>query len=200
MISLTVPRNLTCYAMRHKYETPCIVLARTPLGEANALLTLLTREVGLLRARAQGLRKPGAKLAPALTTLAESDVVLVRGIEGWRISGAVLTAPRFKEIGALSRIRAARVAELLVRLVPGEEADPRLFHIFAGFLATLVDQEEPEHDAAECLAVLQILSVLGLDSGELPHGAYSPTTLQEVREQRPSLIMRINRGIAASGL
>ena len=51
------------------------MLARTPLAEASASLLLLTEEFGLARARAQGVRKPGAKMAGALATLAESDVI-----------------------------------------------------------------------------------------------------------------------------
>jgi recombinational DNA repair protein (RecF pathway) len=64
--------------MRHKYSTTAIVLSRTPLAEASALVTLLTADVGLIRARAQGVRKPGAKMASALQTLIESDVMLLR--------------------------------------------------------------------------------------------------------------------------
>jgi len=51
--------------MRHKYETRGIVLSRSPLGEANAFVTLLTPELGLVRARAQGVRRSGAKLSAA---------------------------------------------------------------------------------------------------------------------------------------
>jgi len=40
-------------AMRHKYETCGIVLARAPAGEANALITFITPSLGLIRARAQ---------------------------------------------------------------------------------------------------------------------------------------------------
>ena len=76
--------------MRHKYETRGIVLSRSPVGEASSFVTLLTSELGLVRALAQSVRRPGAKLAPALATLAESSVVLVRGKEGWRLAGAVL--------------------------------------------------------------------------------------------------------------
>ena len=38
--------------MRHKYVTRAIVLARAPLAESASLITLLTEEFGLVRARA----------------------------------------------------------------------------------------------------------------------------------------------------
>src|SRR3989338_714111 len=87
-------RRVSCvlisHVMRHKYETRGIVLSRSPVGEAIPFVTLLTPELGLVRALAQSIRKPNAKLASALTTFAESSVVLVRGRDGWRLSGAVL--------------------------------------------------------------------------------------------------------------
>ncbi|KKW40597.1 MAG: repair protein RecO protein [Parcubacteria group bacterium GW2011_GWB1_55_9] len=67
--------------MRHKYETRGIVLSRTPLGEANALITLLTPDLGFVHARAQGLRRPGAKLAAALATFAGRELPGARARE-----------------------------------------------------------------------------------------------------------------------
>src|SRR5487761_2292548 len=120
--------------MRHKYETRGIVLARSPLGEANAFVTVLTPELGLVRARAQGVRKSGAKLAAALATFAESSLVLVRGKEGWRVAGAVLEENWFMRIErAAARAAAARVSGLLTRLVAGEAHDPALYPVMKGF-------------------------------------------------------------------
>ena len=195
--------------MRHKYETRGIVLARTPVGEANAIVTVLTEELGLVRARAQGLRKPGAKLAAALATFVESSFVLVRGKEGWRVAGAVLESPWFTELGRPdARCSAARVCGLLLRLVAGD-GHPELFAIIAGFFAALTPHEaelieltEGERDAAEALAVLRILAVLGLDAGDIPGGSsrFDRSTLSGVAADRAVYIARINRGIAASDL
>ncbi len=187
--------------MRHKYPTEAIVLHRTPLAEESALLTLLTRDVGLVRARAQGVRKRGAKLAPALATFAESDMVLVAGKEGWRISGALLRDNWFHTLSRAARTRAARVSTLILRLVHGESPDPVLFETFRGFLTTLTSFPEDTHDSAECLAALRILSALGLDAGDIPEaGLFTSTALSSVAENRSAFIVRVNRGIAASGL
>jgi DNA repair protein RecO (recombination protein O) len=188
--------------MRHKYPTRAIVLSRAPLGEASALLTLLTREVGLVRARAQGLRLPGAKLSGALTTFSEAELVLVLGKEGWRVSGAHLAHHWFEELPRAARLRAARVGSLVLRLVHGESPDPLLFDSVASFFETLSVRPEAEHDAAECLAALHILHRLGLDAGEIPGGeaAFTPTSLAQVAQDRSAFIARINRGLAASGL
>ncbi len=189
--------------MRHKYETRGIVLARTPLGEANTLVTLITPGLGLLRARAQGLRKPAAKLAAALTTFTESDLVLVRGKEGWRIAGAVLGENWFVHMAsAPARSSAARVSGLLLRLVAGEAYTAELFSITSGFFKALSELAEDDLEAAELLAVLRMLAALGLDAGEIrgASNSFSPELLSMVAGQRPEYVARINNGIAASGL
>lgn len=182
--------------MRPKYATPGIVLARAPHGEANALLSMLTPEFGLVRARAQGLRKSGAKLAPALQTFAEVDAVLLHGKEGWRLSGATLVTDHCSALSPEARARAGRIALLLLRLVRGESADPELFHAFRDLLVTLSSSPE-EGDAAECLAALRILRALGVDAGEVPSGEHA---LTRVSENRREIVKRINAGISASGL
>ncbi len=189
--------------MRHKYETHGIVLSRTPLGETNAFVTLLTPSLGIIRARAQGLRRPGAKLAAALTTFAESNVMLVRGKEGWRVVGAVLEENWFKKMNASApRQRAARVSGLLVRLVAGEAHDPGLFQIIKGYFEALADLPVTLHESAEALAALRTLAALGLDAGEIPGdpSAFAEHLLSSIETERTHYIARINRGIAASGL
>jgi recombinational DNA repair protein (RecF pathway) len=197
--------------MRHKYASPAIVLSRTPLSEASALITLLTSEVGLVRARAQGVRKPGAKMASALQTFVECDVTLLRGKEGWRLAGALHTNDWFAKLERPARLRAGRIANLLLRLVHDETSDSAsneiFFNIFREFLSALSQTngplDETEQDAAECLAALRILHALGVDAGDVPGtvtGNYTSEILEQVADNRADLILRINRGIAASGL
>jgi recombinational DNA repair protein (RecF pathway) len=196
--------------MRHKYTTTGTVLARTPIGEASAFITLLTPDLGLIRARAQSIRKPGAKLASALQTFSESDVILVRGKEGWRLSGAILGRAWFTELAGPARLRAGRITSLILRLVHGEssgelsDSTAVLFSLFSDFLSALVIlQTEEESDAAECLAALRILRATGVDSGDIPGGEtgdYSLETLSLITAHRAEYIVRINHGISASGL
>lgn len=183
--------------MRHKYVTSSLVLSRTPLAESASLVTLLTDEFGLIRARAEGLRKPGAKLAHALQTLDRSEVTLVRGKEGWRLSGAILDTHWFERLDRAQRLRAGRVAGLLLRLVRGEANDPALFELFSGFLRQLPELAEESQDTLECHTALRMLALLGLDAGALPEGnAYEPLS----SEERRAIVTRINHGILASGL
>lgn len=177
--------------MRPKYVTSAIVIARTSHGEANALVTLLTEEFGLIRTRVQGVRKSGAKLAPALRTLSELDASILYGKEGWRLSGATQTDDHFTTLSSAARARAGRVSLLLLRLAPGEEKEPALFHAFRDFLIALREEEDAVQDEAECLAALRIVNALGLDAGAVP---------SEIGNDRRAIVARINKGITASGL
>jgi len=173
------------------------------VGEANMLVTLLTPDLGLVRARAQGLRRSGAKLATSLKTFAESDVVLVRGKDSWRIAGAVLVEDWFARLGgAEPRMRTGRICSLLLRLVAGETHDPALFTIIRGFFDALATFPEVLHESAEILAALRVLRALGLDAGEISSAepAFAPELLAEVTKNRTSYISRINNSIDASGL
>lgn len=179
------------------------MLSRSPLGEANASVTLLTRGLGLVRARAQGVRRPGAKLASALTTFAESSLVLVRGKEGWRVTGAVLEENWFIRMRHSSaRGVAARVSGLLLRLVAGEANDSALFDILTGFFTALSTLPEEAHETAEILAALRVLAALGLDAGSIPGSVseFTPAVLATVAGTRTGYIARINHGIGISGL
>lgn len=189
--------------MRHRYDTRGIVLARSPLGEANALVTLLTPELGLVRARAQSVRASGAKLSAALTTLTESSVILVRGKEGWRLAGAVPEEQWFLRLPhKAARERVARVSGLLLRLVAGEALDSELFPLMKGYLEALTTIPEEMHEASEVLAVLRILETLGLATDETfaDESSFTPELLSAIAQDRTAYVARINAGIAASGL
>jgi len=189
--------------MRHKYDTEAIVLSRSPLGEANALVTLITPHLGVVRARAQGLRKPGAKLSAALVTFSHSNVVLVRGKEGWRITGAIQKINWFEQLSRPeARARASRVNGLLLRLIAGEAHDREMFSIIQAFFEAVGQLSETEQEAAEMLVVLRILAALGLDAGEIPGKltSFDSEWLRAVEENHMTYVARINQGIAASGL
>jgi hypothetical protein len=148
------------------------------------------------------VRKAGAKLSCAVQTLVESDVILVRGKEGWRLSGALISYNWFGGLTKDNRTRAGRVAHFLLRMVHGETNDTELFSILKSFLEVLTRVRETEADSAEHVVVLRLLHELGLDAGS-PLGSYedySDSVLSEVMQDKRSFITRINRGISASGL
>ncbi|HEY4523008.1 MAG TPA: recombination protein O N-terminal domain-containing protein [Candidatus Paceibacterota bacterium] len=195
--------------MRHKYETRGIVLARAGAGENHAQLAILTADLGLLRARATGVRHTKSKLAHALVTFAQSELTLVAGREGWRVTGAVLEQNWFVRLASTdARRRAARVTGLLLRLSPGEAPEAALYPVVTGFFEALGGDTPESHEGAELVAASSILAVLGFDSSAAEPGAgedpaiaaFSSDDLAQVLGERERYIARINRGIEASGL
>lgn len=191
--------------MRHKYETRGIVLARTSAGESHAQLAILTADFGLVRAHATGVRHTKSKLAHALVTYAESELTLVAGREGWRVTGAVLEENWFVRLASLeARRRAARVTGLLLRLSPGEASEAALYPVVTGFFEALGSGARESHEGAELVAASGILAALGFDrsgaESDQAAPAFSARDLARVFAEREHYIARINRGIAASGL
>jgi hypothetical protein len=84
----------------------------------------------------------------------------------------------------------------------GESSDHAPFFILKAFLEALPVLTEESGDAAEALAALRVLAALGLDAGEIPGdvGEYAEATLIKAEEGKRDLILRVNRGIEASGL
>ncbi len=64
---------------RRLYVTDAIVLSRFDFGEADRILTLLTPELGKIKAIAKGIRRPTSRIGGALEPLAELRMQLARG-------------------------------------------------------------------------------------------------------------------------
>ncbi len=62
-----------------RYTTEAIVLTRFDLGEADRVLTLITPELGKLRAVAKGVRRPTSRIGGSLEPFAELTIALARG-------------------------------------------------------------------------------------------------------------------------
>jgi len=70
------------------HTTEGYVLASYPEREAGRVYKLLTRDLGFVYARAQGVRELKSRNRFALQTHTRTNVTLVRGRELWRVTGA----------------------------------------------------------------------------------------------------------------
>jgi DNA repair protein RecO len=105
----------------HIYTTKGLVLSERPLKEADRIYSILTRDLGLVRASATGVRKESSKLRGALEPFALSSVSLVRGKDFWRLTSSEL----LQKLPGTEGL--ARPFALLEKLVQGESAHPELF-------------------------------------------------------------------------
>lgn len=155
----------------HIYTTKGIVLSARPLREADRVYSILTRDFGLIRASATGVRKEASKLRGSLEPFILANISLVRGKEFWRITSAEPLRP----IPATAGI--GRPLALLERLVQGEAAHPELFEIVEKHLFS-----------EETTLVAHLLHHLGYLKQE------------DLNLEKKSLIKAVNEGLRQSHL
>lgn len=107
------------------YATEGIVLKKLDIGEADALYALYTRDFGKVIARAQGIRKNGAKLRGHLESLSLSAVRLINGRNGEKLIGASLVHfyGRMRSRDATLRLASYVAARLNEHCFVGERDD-----------------------------------------------------------------------------
>lgn len=121
-----------------------IVLRRRPLGEADKVLTLFTREMGKVSAIAKGARKPTSKLAGATETCVQTRFHLAPGKTFWIVTQASVERARARLHRLLFNAAAAIYAcELVDRLLEEGVPDEELFDLLSGVLHELETSEHP---------------------------------------------------------
>lgn len=189
--------------MYQKYSTSALVLGSRETGEADRTFALYTQDFGLVWARASAVRSESSKMRAALQSCSRARVSLVRGKRGWRLAGAASERSAIgRPFSAVSAF--ARTAELVLRLVHGEERNEYLF-------AALADAHEAlfagaDHAPVEIVCVARVLFSLGYLSAEalettlFAHTAYGVPELTEAGEKRAALLAHINRAISETQL
>ena len=77
--------------MHHIYHTKGIILESRNFGEAGKYYSIFTRDLGLVHARAQGVRKMSSKLRFVLQNFAYLKMDLVAGRDIFRVTNASKT-------------------------------------------------------------------------------------------------------------
>ncbi|KKW19261.1 MAG: repair protein RecO protein [Parcubacteria group bacterium GW2011_GWA2_51_10] len=192
--------------MYQKYHTEALVLGNRVSGEADRTIALYTKEFGLIRARARAVRAEKSKMRYAVQNYSRASVSLVRGSGGWRLAGArALSGSEGADPRSIAAF--ARIAELVTRLVAGEESNEYLFEVLSHAHAALMENTSRAATAPiELLCVARTLFALGYISSEalgtalFAHTAYTEPHLREAKALEPALIASINRAITETHL
>src|SRR3989344_5666530 len=131
--------------MYQKYSTDALVLGSRERGEADRVHTLYTRDFGLVRARASAVRSERSRMRYALQNYSYANVSLVRGKRGWRVAGGTALRGAASDVANVAAF--ARIAELAVRLLAGEEENAYLFAALAEAHEALMQDECPARSA-----------------------------------------------------
>ncbi len=157
----------------HIYQTEGFVIEAVDIGESNRLYTLFTKDLGLIRASAQGVRLLKSKLRYSLQEFSFSSLAVVRGKEMWRITSArKLISLYDKRLPLPVRKMLARVLLFTKRLMPEEGRNEEVFKILSTVSAFCFSDRDSfvtttEYiDATELLAKLYLLKVLGYGTND----------------------------------
>ncbi|MDY6937232.1 MAG: DNA repair protein RecO [Cyanobacteriota bacterium] len=116
--------------MSRTYTTTGINLKSMPLGEHDRLLTILTRECGLIRAVAPGARKHKSRLAGRSALFVVNELFLARGKSLDRITQAETVASYPGLSGNLGILTASQyLAELVLAQALSEQPQTELFEL-----------------------------------------------------------------------
>ncbi len=74
--------------MHHIYHTEGIILGSKNYGETGKYYSIFTRDLGMVYASAQGVRKISSKFRYVLQDFSYVKVDLVRGRDFWRVTSA----------------------------------------------------------------------------------------------------------------
>lgn len=190
------------------HRTESYVLKSALQGEANKRIDLLTKELGVIKGTAQGVRYLKSKLRYSLSDFSRVDVALVRGKDTWRIINALKYDDLFVDLPSSYRAVFMKVFSLISRLIAGEFSEPHIYDLVRS--AHLFADKNPDLTAEElfgfeCLLILQLLYYLGyIGQGTILERfkgeEWNRELLVEAYKERKIIVSLINHALSHTGL
>ncbi len=189
----------------HIYTTDGIILKRTPFGEANILVHILTRDLGLIMASARSARLYVSKLRPALQEYAYVSVSCIKGKGGWKITNVVSRGSFYFDYPRHTHKVMSQITFVLMQMIQGETPQKEVFEIIKIGFEFLKDVKEENIANFETLVVLRILNELGYvvkDSTTevFLNDEWTEELLTKVKENKVDIVGVINKALKASHL
>ena len=194
--------------MHHIYHTHGLILSSRNTGEANKMLIIYTREMGLIRAMVQGVRLHKSKLRFSLQDFSYANIDLVRGRDIWRVTSATnISSFPYARSFRPSILLIARISSLIERLCDGEESNESIFDDFVQALYLLDDTniQNSSREALELHLVLRIMNTLGYIGEsdtllEYISSSFNEEKVISLLKERQSIVSHINKALNESQL
>ncbi len=193
--------------MHHIYHTEGIILGSRNYGEAGKCFYIFTRDLGMLYASAQGVRKLSSKLRYVLQDFNYVKVDLVRGKDFWRVTSASKTNALEGILEDKNKLGImVNISKLLRRLLAGEDANEILFIDLIKGLHILEKTEKPEElPNVEVILVLRILNNLGYIGGaenlqSLITSPFEDELVYQVAKSKRDILAEINKALRETQL
>jgi len=193
--------------MHHIYHTEGFILESHNFGEVGKYYHIFTRDLGMIMASAQGVRKLSSKLRYVLQDFTYVKIDLVRGKDFWRVTSASKTNKLENIKNRPENLRVfANVSRLLKRLLAGEDANEDLFiDLINCFFVLEKSEDSKDIQNIEAVIVLRILNKLGYigEDEKLANLIVSPfgeNIVFEAAKKRRSILSEINKALRESNL
>ncbi|MBD1844472.1 DNA repair protein RecO [Cyanobacteria bacterium FACHB-63] len=149
--------------MSRTYKAIGINLKAMPLGEADRIVTILTKEFGLLRAVAMGARKQNSKLGGRSGLFVVNELLMAKGRSLDKITQAE-TLESYPGLGRnLKKLTAGQyLAELALQQALSEQPQEELFYLLNEHLGRIEQCTDDEVLPRLIHAVFQLLVVAGV--------------------------------------
>ncbi|MFA6585881.1 MAG: DNA repair protein RecO [Candidatus Paceibacterota bacterium] len=192
--------------MHHIHHTEGIILGSGHFGETGKYYSIFTRDLGMIYASAQGVRKISSKLRFVLQDFAYLKIDLVKGKDFWRITNVAKT----NKLENLSNPEVFKVfvniSKLLKRLLAGEDPNEVLFNDLLNGLFILEKSEtKDELRNIEVIIVLRILNNLGYIGGnevlkDFIRSPFEEDLVFKASENRTKILYQINKALKETHL
>ncbi|MBP9802892.1 MAG: DNA repair protein RecO [Candidatus Pacebacteria bacterium] len=191
--------------MHHIYHTEGIILGSKNFKEASKYFYILTRDLGLVYAEAQGIRKISSKLRFVLQDFNYLKLDFVQRKNIWRITNAIKTNELENLNKDFYKLKiVANISKLLLRLLPGIEPNPTLFEeVVNGFFLLEKNNSKEELKNIEIVLVLRILSNLGYigeNFEDLTRSPFENELLGILSQNKVKIIKEINKALRETQL
>lgn len=144
-------------------KTRCIIIKRMDLGETDRLITLLSDDLGKVRALNRGARKPLSKLAGHLEPYTLTECQLEPGKSFYRISAAATIEPFGDSRTQLNKTGLIYyLLEMVDALLADEQPQPAIFQLLDDTLHLINDLPVPVNkDLIIAAFTLKLMTELG---------------------------------------
>lgn len=192
--------------MYHIHRTKGLIIKSIPIREADKQLTVLTKEFGLLKISAQGIRKIESKLRFSIQDFSLSRLAMVKGKNGWRLTNASLINNFYNEIENQElKDSILRVLNLIDRLVVDESDEHKeVFEITFDFIDFARNSQDLFNSDLvknfEIVFLLNILADLGYVDVENLKNYLGKVSLEKINNVDQQILEMVNQGIRESGL
>lgn len=146
---------------QNQLTTDCLIIRVKNIGESDKLLTVLSRDMGIVSVYASGANSIKSKKGAATSLLAYSSLTLKRKGDSFRVTEATPIEVFFKtgdDIEALSL--AQYFCELALNYAPSDESSEQVLRLFLNALYFLVERKRNIH-LIKAIVELRLLTIIG---------------------------------------